>query len=301
MPDSKDVDSMSQDEINELLGSLGDVEPQELAGSDESGEGASVKILDLQRPEAFSENELTRLRAIASGWSDGIRTHLRDLAGAEVAVTVDTVDVLTYGEFLRSLPNPGCFVEFDTPKGLLMVELFPTLASVFLSLATGCGARPGDSGSSEISRRILAAFVDSVIVKALTDPTLEAPFSPTLRGVKSDPSLLSITDPHDMVVLCSLGVQFDELDASLSCNVCVPRFVAQASIRDRSARRENGVEPEGKRAVDPDIWLTGRIDFSFQHARGEVVSRALEQKHLEASGETAGQLCFWPEGSAKRD
>jgi flagellar motor switch protein FliM len=300
MPDSKDVDSMSQDEINELLGSLDDADPQDLAASSEPGEGASVKILDLDRPDPFSQEEIGRLRAIATGWSNEAKERLNGLSGAEVEITVDSVDVLTYAEYLRSVSNPGCFVEYDTPWGILLVEPFPSLASVLLSLATGCGPRAGSYESSSMSRRIVGAFVDAAIAPALAAEATKARLSLTSRGAKSDPSLLSTTDPYDMVALCCLAFRFEEIDETLTCNVALPRFLAHALVGERTERRVTDKNPQEHGPASPDIWLKGCIDFPFQNATGDLISTALEQGRLEADGETAGQIHFWPEGSEPR-
>jgi flagellar motor switch protein FliM len=105
----KPVEVLTQDEITQLLNAInnGDADPDDFGSPKGS---RRIKIYDFMRPDRFSKDHIWSItnlhESLAQAWENQFAGYLQKT----VKIKVDSVDQLTYEEFIRSVPNPSTII-----------------------------------------------------------------------------------------------------------------------------------------------------------------------------------------------
>ena len=106
---------LSQSEIDALLSALstGEVEAEELIVKDEDKH--KVKIYDFRSPQKFSKDHIRTLEMVHDNFARIISNYLTGQIRKNVKVEIQTVEQITYEEFIHSIPNPTIITLFKMP------------------------------------------------------------------------------------------------------------------------------------------------------------------------------------------
>lgn len=284
------ADVLSQSEIDALLSALssGELEPDEL---EENKDQHKVKPYNFRTPNKFTKDYIRTLELIHENYARTIATYLTGQLRANVKVKIESMEQLTYEEFIRSIPNPTILSIFKLLplEGSLLFETNPNFVFQVLDiLMGGTGVRRFKFKEfSEIDKRIISRINEGLIsnLKIAWDDILEV--EPSLSAIETNPALNQTLAPSESVAVITFGVEVNKSHSII--NMCIP-FLAIENILDKLEvkqwfkGRKRGNEEESKTKIKStlktvDVNVTGvlgetqvRVDDFLRLSVGDVIT-----------------------------
>lgn len=214
---------LAQDEVDALLKGLsgGEIESEQ----DLSGEQEGIVAFDLANQDRIIRGRMPVLEIVNDRFARLCTNALSNAVRKRVEINPISIDMVKFGEFLRSLPVPTSINIFkmDPLRGnaIMIVDsrlVFALVENVF----GGAGSQPKIEGRE--FTRIEQAVIDKIVKIALEN--MEESWRPVhdvkLELLRSEinPQFATIVPPSDVVVIITFEV---ELDTSLGTMiVCLP-------------------------------------------------------------------------------
>lgn len=256
------ADVLSQNEIDALLSALstGELEPEEV-GNDE--EKHKVKLYDFRSPQKFSKEHIRTLELVHDNYARIISNYLTGQTRQNVKVKIETVEQITYEEFIHSVQNPTIITVFKMPPlaGNIIFETNPQFSlQVIDILLGGNGDRKVEAKEfSDIDKNIMRQITSGMIsnLKLAWESILE------VEGIETNPAINQTLAPNDPVALITFSVEMNK--RSTFINMCIPylsiekildKLVVQYSFKndDESLKAESREKiEEGIHKVDVDV------------------------------------------------
>ena len=284
-------DVLSQSEVESLLAALdgGDASPARPAPardereSPAAGLNTSISVYDFKRPERVSKEQMRAFHALHEGFSREFGAVLSGMLRTIVECKLISVDQLTYSEFVFSLENPTCFnlLESDGLDGHVILDINPAIIFPIIDRLLGGGkeGRPEVPMRplTEIEKNLVARITGAAIRGLETAWQNIVDLDLRVSQVESNPQLVQIVPPNEVVVLISFEVVLGEMRGIM--NYCMPF---------------NAIEPlSGKLTSDTWSNYTRRTATREQRLNLEAgVSRAAVRLTAELASTTitAGDL-----------
>ncbi len=215
-------DILSQEEIDLLIQASRQEEP--LAVEEPSATDKAAPY-DFRKPNKFSKEHMRALQRIHEHFCRTYAGLMSAKLRARLELNINTIEQLTFGEFVRSLPNPSVLTIFNVqPLGNTMViQMSPDAAFVLHDRLCGGPGRPTDRGRglSEIELAVLRRQVITVFSRVLADAWAEvSELGFELDHIESNPQFLQAAADRDVVVLITLSFELNEVQDML--NICIP-------------------------------------------------------------------------------
>src|SRR4051794_41009762 len=219
------ADVLSQAEVENLLSAI--------EGGDESRPSPAevfrprdkVTVYDFKRPERVGKEQMRSLQTMHEGFGRNFGAALSALLRTMVEVKLTSVDQLTYSEFVFSLENPTCFnlINAAPLEGQLILDINLSLLFPIIDRLLGGG---NDTGApvrrplTEIELRLVSRITDLFCkeMKQAWENVLE--LNLTIDRVESNPQLVQIVPPNEVVVLISFELTLGEARGMM--NFCIP-------------------------------------------------------------------------------
>ena len=224
---------LSQEEIDALLKS-DIVEKTEAVKTPIRKREKKLIPYDFKRPDRFSKDQLRIIRSIhekmARSFSSSLSARLRMIT----EVNLISVEQLTYGEFLLSLPDPTCFsiISLSPLSGSIILEINPSVVFPIIDkLMGGTGISINISRElTEIEQEIMKEVIELILsdLKEAWRPIIELEFK--LETVETSPHIYQIVPTSEIVALVAFEVRVGENSGMM--NLCIPAIVLEP-IRDR--------------------------------------------------------------------
>ena len=258
------ADVLSQSEVESLLAALdpsASASPAAAPTQSPSAMSAQINVYDFKRPERVSKEQIRVIQALHEGFSREFGAALSSMLRTILEVKLISVDQLTYSEFVFSLENPTCFnlVESKGLNGHIILDL--TLSIIFAIVDRLLGG--GRDVRANIPNRALTQ-IELRLVSRITTLALDAlenawanvcELDAKVTEVESNPQLVQIVPPNEVVVLVSFEITMGEVRGIM--NVCVPY---------------NAIEP-----------LSGRLSSDTWSAYAKRTNDPVQQTNLESS------------------
>ena len=125
------ADILSQEEIDALLEVVDDDDASESIGEkSKKEEQQQVIIYDFKRPNRVSKEQLRAIKGIHDKLARNLASQISSVMRSIVEIRLHSVDQMTYGEFLMSLPSPTSFNVFSIKPldGNCVLEINPSIA-----------------------------------------------------------------------------------------------------------------------------------------------------------------------------
>ena len=173
---------------------------------------------DFKRPERVGKEQMRALQSLHEGFGRNFGAALSALLRAIVEVKLTSVDQLTYSEFVFSLENPTCFnlLRAEPLDGNLILDINPSILYPIIDRLLGGGKestphtrRPLTEIELRLVTRITALFLTEL--KHAWENVLELKLS--VDRVESNPQLVQIVPPNEVVVLISFEISIGEVRA----------------------------------------------------------------------------------------
>lgn len=184
-----------------------------------------VVAYDFKRPERVGKEQMRALQSLHEGFARNFGASASALLRTIVESKLISVDQLTYSEFVYSLEIPTCFnLLRPVPlEGNWILDLSPSILYPIIDRMLG-----GSSSSESTLKRPLSDIelrltsrVTNTFLRELTDAwknTIAIDFE--LQRVESNPQLVQIVPPNEVVVLVSIELTMGKSRGMV--NLCIP-------------------------------------------------------------------------------
>ena len=267
-------DVLSHDEVESLLSTM-DAGAQSAVSKAGAAEIPLVdpreKVIpyDFKRPERVGKEQMRALQSLHEGFGRNFGAALSALLRTIVEVKLTSVDQLTYSEFVFSLENPTCFnlLRAEPLEGHLILDLSPTIMFPVIDRLLG-----GGKGSTPIARRPLTEIelrlvsrITEIFLRELQEAwenVLALQFQ--VERVESNPQLVQIVPPNEVVVLISFELTLGEVRGMM--NLCIPfnaieRFSSKLSANNWIGYSRGSISEE----------TTRQLGHQLKRARVELI------------------------------
>jgi flagellar motor switch protein FliM len=220
-------DVLSQAEVESLLSAMDSREGDVIADAAVSRIRHRDKIspYDFKRPERVGKEQMRSLQTMHEAFGRNFGASLSALLRTIVELKLTSVDQLTYSEFVFSLENPTCFnlINAAPLEGQLILDINLSLLFPIIDRLLGGGndqSAPVRRPLTEIELRLVSRITDLFCneMKHAWENVLELNLS--IDRVESNPQLVQIVPPNEVVVLISFEITLGEARGMM--NLCIP-------------------------------------------------------------------------------
>ena len=226
-----DEEVLSQDEVESLLRAM---EKPSTPGGDTSTSAPlpsrlrtreKVTPYDFKRPERVGKEQMRALQTLHEGFSRNFAASLSGLIRSMAEVKLTSVDQLTYSEFVFSLENPTCFnvLRAAPLEGNIILDINPSVIYPIIDRLLGGGkdgAPPLRRPLTEIELRLVSRITNLFIAELKRAWENVLTLDVTVERVESNPQLVSIVPPNEVIVLISFELMMGQLRGMF--NLCIP-------------------------------------------------------------------------------
>ncbi|MCK4304569.1 MAG: flagellar motor switch protein FliM [Candidatus Eisenbacteria sp.] len=274
---------LSQDEVDALLSSFADEgDGAEEAESpeptpEETKSESKISVYDFRRPNRISKDQLRFLEVLHEGFVARFTGVLSGYMRTMVEIEILSVEQLTYGEWVQSLPESTCVFPFSMEplQGSGAVETSPSFGlSLVDRLLGGQGAAVDRSRDlTPLETGILARIADQQIRGLAEIWSDMMVFTPKIEGFEKQPNMLKLLPDPETVVLITFEIKTQTLNGTIS--ICYPFVALEPALTRASAGAfgANAIRPV--KVPDGPAWITkglkrGRVDVTAKLGTGMV-------------------------------
>ena len=148
------ADILSQEEIDALLQVVDDDGDGQVTDIPERiEEPKQVVIYDFKRPNRVSKEQLRAVKGIHDKLARNLASQISSIMRSIVEIRLHSVDQMTYGEFLMSLPSPTSFNVFSIKPldGNCVLEINPSIAFPMIDRLLGGNGDGFESNNRELT------------------------------------------------------------------------------------------------------------------------------------------------------
>jgi flagellar motor switch protein FliM len=232
---------------------------------------------DFKRPERVGKEQMRALQTLHEGFGRNFGAALSALLRSIVEVKLTSVDQLTYSEFVFSLENPTCFnlLKAEPLEGNLILDINPSILYPIIDRLLGGGRESGALARRPLTEielrlvsRITGLFLDEL--HHAWENVLDLRLS--VVQVESNPQLVQIVPPNEVVVLISFELTLGDLRGMV--NLCIPynsieRIGGKLSANNWSAYGRRQATPESIRQITSTV-STSLVEVQVRLAQTRI-------------------------------
>ena len=217
------ADVLSQSEIDALLSALstGELEPDQIQNDEDKHK---VKIYDFRSPQKFSKDHIRTLELIHDNFARIISNYLTAQVRKNVRVKIETVEQVTYEEFIHSVQNPTIMTTFKMPPltGSVLFETNPQFSfQVIDILLGGSGDRVvAKKEFSDIDKNIMLEVNKGILQNLVLAWEDILHVDPEVEGLETNPAINQTLAPNEPVALIVFSVEMGKNNSFI--NLCIP-------------------------------------------------------------------------------
>ncbi|NPA55085.1 MAG: flagellar motor switch protein FliM [Epsilonproteobacteria bacterium] len=235
------ADILSQEEIDALLEVVDEenVSPDEVEKSADLLDQRQITLYDFKRPNRVSKEQLRAFRSIHDKMARNLASQISSLMRSIVEIQLHSVDQMTYGEFLMSLPSPTSFNVFSLKPldGKSVIEINPSIVFPMIERLLGGPGEPydGNRDFSDIELNLLDSIlkVISSNLKEAWAPVIE--IYPVVEAKESSSNVVQIVAQNEIVVMVVMELIIGHTSGMI--NLCYPVITIE-SILPKLANRD---------------------------------------------------------------
>ena len=257
------ADILSQEEIDALLDVVDDEGDDVLDDTSSSSftHNQQVTLYDFKRPNRVSKEQLRAFRGVHDKMARSLASQISSIMRSIVEIQLHSVDQMTYGEFLMSLPSPTSFNVFSIKplEGSGIIEINPSIAFPMLDRLLGGKGEPFDA-NREFSDIELSLFetILRVMMSTLKEawgPVMEV--FPAIESKESSPNVVQIVAQNEIVVMVVMEIIIGHSSGMM--NICYP-VIALEPVLPKLASRDlmlNETSSKKSRNTELQVLLGG--------------------------------------------
>lgn len=225
------ADILSQEEIDALLSTVStDDDFAEDSVEQMDFVPKKISVYDFRRPDRVSKEQLRSIRNLHDKFARNFSSTLSNYLRTITDITLTSVDQMTYGEFLMSLPDPTSFnvISMIPMEGNTVLEINPSLVFPIVDKLLGGTGKPlfQTRELTSLEQHIMDGIL-SLILKDLEEVWRQ--IIPNIRMKKelseNSPHIIQIVSQNEVVILVVFEVKFGEVLGMM--NLCIPAIVLE--------------------------------------------------------------------------
>ena len=228
-------DSLSQNQIDQLFDAGG--EPEPVKSSDPAAE---VQVYDFRRPARISKDRKRSLMAMYGLLSKSLEGWLTGRVRDQIELHLQSVEQLTFGEFMLALPSPcaSYIVDVDGTGQQGVIDMGHEFAYFSVDrLLGGNGKQVTPSRSLSPIERELTRIVAERVAFQTTEVWRDyVKFDLNVSGFESIPEMLQVANREDPVLVANIEVIMGETTSLLL--LCLPFSALEKFFTGTSNRRQ---------------------------------------------------------------
>ena len=231
------ADILSQEEIDALLEVVDDD-----SGTLDKNDVLSQKqitLYDFKRPNRVSKEQLRAFRGIHDKMARSLSSQISAIMRSIVEIQLHSVDQMTYGEFLMSLPSPTSFNVFSMKPmdGTGVLEINPSIVFSMIDRLLGGKGESYDSQRefSDIELNLLDSILRQIMqtLKDAWAPVVE--IFPSIDTKESSPNVVQIVAQNEVVIMVVMEIIIGHSSGMI--NLCYP-VISLETILSRLGSRD---------------------------------------------------------------
>lgn len=234
------ADILSQEEIDALLEVVDDGSQDK--GDLDGGEllpKRQVTLYDFKRPNRVSREQLRAFRGIHDKMARNLSSQISSIMRSIVEIQLHSVDQMTYGEFLMSLPSPTSFNVFSMKPldGSGVLEINPSIAFPMIDRLLGGRGEPYECNRefSNIELNLLDTILRQIMQNIKDAWSSITEIFPAVEAKESSPSVVQIVAQNEIVIMVVMEIIIGHSNGMM--NICYP-VIALESVLSRLANRD---------------------------------------------------------------
>jgi len=231
---------LSQEEIDALLEVVEDEEAvEEIGAGPDLFEQRQITLYDFKRPNRVSKEQLRSIRALHDKMARNLASDISSLMRSIVEVQLHSVDQMTYGEFLMSLPSPTSFnvFSFKPLDGKGVIEINPSIVFPMIDRILGGPGVPFDANRefTDIELNLLDQILRVITqnMKEVWSPIME--LYPVIEAKESSPNVVQIVAQNEIVIMVVMEIIIGQTSGMM--NICYP-VISIESLLPKLASRD---------------------------------------------------------------
>ncbi len=232
------ADILSQEEIDALLEVVDEEETSDIS-VDEIIDQRQIILYDFKRPNRVSKEQLRAIKGIHDKMARNLSSQISAIMRSIVEIQLHSVDQMTYGEFLMSLPSPTSFNVFSMKPldGSGIIEINPSIAFPMIDRLLGGKGESFDANRelTDIELNLLDAILRIITQKlrAAWEPITD--IYPNIETKESSPNVVQIVSQNEIVIMVVMELIVG--NSSGMINICYPVIYLE-SILPKLANRD---------------------------------------------------------------
>ncbi|MDX1809782.1 MAG: flagellar motor switch protein FliM [Sulfurospirillaceae bacterium] len=278
------ADILSQEEIDALLEVVDNDDTENPESVADNSEERHIILYDFKRPNRVSKEQLRAVKGIHDKMARNLAAQVSSIMRSIVEIQLHSVDQMTYGEFLMSLPIPTSFNVFSIKPldGSCAIEINPSIAFPMIDRLLG-----GIGESFEVTRELtdielnLLDAILRIIMQRLKEAW--APVTdmyPAVEAKESSPNVVQIVSQNEIVIMVVMEISIG--NSSGMINICYPVIYLEP-ILSRLANRDIMLgETSSKKSRNKELnALIGRAEVFAEAILGKTELSVGELLDLE--------------------
>ncbi|HEC1774212.1 flagellar motor switch protein FliM [Campylobacter sp. LMG 7929] len=266
---------LSQEEIDALLEVVDDDSDESTASSklEELEDKRDIVVYDFKRPNRVSKEQLRSIKGIHDKLARNLASQISSMMRSIVEIKLHSVDQMTYGEFLMSLPSPTSFNVFSIKPldGNCVLEINPSIAFPMIDRLLGGQGESFDTlrELTEIELNLLDSIL-RIIMQRLKESWMNVTeIYPSVEAKESSPNVVQIVSQNEIVIMVVMEIIIG--NSSGMVNICYP-VVHLESILSRLANRDIMMgETSAKKSRNKELkTLIGRAEVIYEAMLGKT-------------------------------
>ncbi|OQX74858.1 MAG: flagellar motor switch protein FliM [Campylobacteraceae bacterium 4484_4] len=270
------ADILSQDEIDALLEVVDDTHEapaHEVALPTQSTSERHIMLYDFKRPNRVSKEQLRAIKGIHDKMARNLSSHISATLRSIIEITLQSVDQMTYGEFLMSLPSPTSFNIFSIKPldGNAVLEINPSIAFAMLDKLLG-GKGEGYEHERELTD-IELNLLDTILrvmmskLKEAWAPVVE--MIPIVESKESSPNVVQIVAQNEIVIMIVMEITIGETSGMI--NIAYPVIFLESILSKLASKNIMVGETNAKKSRNQELReLIKRADILTEAILGET-------------------------------
>lgn len=219
------ADILSQEEIDALLEVVDDdTEVESIVTSKEILEQKHITLYDFKRPNRVSKEQLRAFRSIHDKMARSMSSQISSVMRSIVEIQLHSIDQMTYGEFLMSLPSPTSFNVFSMKplEGSGVLEINPSIAFPMIDRLLGGNGEGYEANRdfTDIELNLLDTML-RVIMQNLKEAWANiTEIYPVVEAKESSPNVVQIVAQNEIVIMVVMELIIGHTSGMM--NICYP-------------------------------------------------------------------------------
>jgi len=277
------ADILSQEEIDALL-EVVEEEGDTLSSEVETTDTRQVILYDFKRPNRVSKEQLRAVKGIHDKMARNLASQISSIMRSIVEIQLHSVDQMTYGEFLMSLPSPTSFNVFSIKPldGNCIIEINPSIAFPMIDRLLGGLGESYESTRelTDIELNLLDAILRIIMQRLKEGWAPITDMYPTVETKESSPNVVQIVSQNEIVIMVVMEIIIG--NSSGMINLCYPVIYLEP-ILSRLANRDIMLgETSAKKSRNKELnTLISRAEVFIESIIGQAelsVGELLELK-----------------------